>query len=129
MRWWLSYKSAFVKYADFQGRTPPGVFWRFTLINYLVWWVASFAAAGVARFAPVELALVVALAYPVAALLPTLAITARRLHDVGDHGRTGWWQLLYIIFPLGLFIVWIMCAAGSGRPNRWGQPPLPKEIQ
>ena len=44
--------------------------------------------------------------YQVASLLPLLAVTTRRLHDVG---RAGWWQLIAYIPALLLlaFYVWM----------------------
>ena len=44
--------------------------------------------------------------FQVASLLPSLAVTTRRLHDVG---RTGWWQLIAYIPALLLlaFYVWM----------------------
>lgn len=35
-------------------------------------------------------------------LVPYISITTRRLHDTG---RTGWWQLLYFLPGVGLFIL------------------------
>ena len=39
--------------------------------------------------------------FTLATLLPSLAVTARRLHDIG---KTGWWQLAWLVIPL---VAWI----------------------
>jgi uncharacterized membrane protein YhaH (DUF805 family) len=53
----------------------------------------------------------------IALFLPTLAVGARRLHDVG---KSGWWQLLLVtvvgIIPL---VVW-WSKAGMIEPNEYG---------
>ena len=54
-------------------------------------------------------------------LLPTLAVGARRLHDID---RTGWWQLLWCVPVFGwiVLIVWA-CGRGQEWPNRFGEAP------
>lgn len=131
MGWWESYGSAFSSYAEFAGRTARGVFWRFFLINLLISWTlfgaalasSAISASNAPYYAEPELpaAAVVLLAlgavYLLATIIPTLAITARRLHDVG---RSGWWQLLGLIGLIGAIVVWVMCAGESKGPNQWG---------
>ena len=63
--------------------------------------------------------IILAALYALAAMIPTLAITARRLHDVG---RSGWWQLLGLIGLIGAIVVWVMCAGESKGANQWGTP-------
>jgi len=61
--------------------------------------------------------------YSLAVLIPTLAVTVRRLHDVD---RSGWWIFINLI-PLIGFIVLLVFAVTDGTPgsNRYG--PNPKE--
>lgn len=53
-------------------------------------------------------------------VIPTWAVTARRLHDT-DH--SGWWQLLNIV-PFGWVVILIFCVQDStfGR-NSYGPNP------
>jgi len=55
-------------------------------------------------------------------ILPSLALAARRLHDID---RTAWW-LLIALTGIGaiLLIVWF-CFKGTPGPNRYGPNPLP----
>ena len=131
MGWWESYFSAFSQYADFEGRTARGVFWRFFGLNavislalFLSAFVASAVSASNAPYyaepdLPAASAVFLALGalYLLVALIPGLAITARRLHDVG---RSGWWQLLGLIGMIGAIVVWVMCAGESKGSNQWG---------
>ena len=53
--------------------------------------------------------------------LPNLAVTVRRLHDVG---RSGFWLLLVLVPVIGALIVLVFLLLESQRePNKWG--PLP----
>ncbi len=50
--------------------------------------------------------------------LPSLAIAARRLHDIG---KSGWWQLIALIPIIGVIvlIVWL-ATKGSKEANMYG---------
>jgi len=61
------------------------------------------------------------LIYSLAVLLPSIAVTARRLHDTG---RSGWWQLIELIPVIGWIVETVWCAtAGKAEPNQWGENP------
>jgi uncharacterized membrane protein YhaH (DUF805 family) len=55
-------------------------------------------------------------AFSLATLLPSIAVTARRLHDTD---RSGWLQLLGLIPLIGWILLIIWCAE-AGKPNRYG---------
>jgi hypothetical protein len=55
------------------------------------------------------------------AFIPNLAVTVRRLHDVG---RTGWWLLLHFI-PFGSLVILVFTLLDTERGmNRWGAPAV-----
>lgn len=85
------------KYADFGGRATRAEYWWF-LLAVLVGSVAASITS------PELYAL-----FSVAALLPMIAVGARRLHDTN---RSGWWQLLALI-PFGIVVVAILLALPS----------------
>ena len=95
-------------YADFEGRVGRQAFWMFILINFIFSLIASAlgdVAGGV---------------YSLAVLLPALAITTRRLHDID---KSGWWQLLWFIPIIGWLILVVWCATkGDVVTNRYGNP-------
>ena len=65
---------------------------------------------------------VLQLVYFLVVLVPTLAVTARRLQDTG---RSGWWQLVGWLVPIVgviVMIVWLV-TPGSTGPNRYGPDP------
>ena len=120
-------KSCLRQYVGFTGRATRAEYW---------WWVLGYVLVGIPLgildgiifgFELDDLR-VFGILFPLATLLPWLAVTARRLHDIG---RTGWWQLVWlggILPPVGLviFIVWIvwMTKRGTAGPNRFGPDPL-----
>ena len=67
------------KYATFSGRASRSEFWWFFLFQVLLLVAVSMISDKLSGLVSLGL------------LLPSLAVGARRLHDIG---RSGWWQLL-----------------------------------
>ena len=49
-----------------------------------------------------------------ATLLPCLAVTSRRLHDIG---RSGWWQLIVLLPLIGWIVLIYWCVQDAKEPN------------
>lgn len=102
------------KYAVFSGRARLSEFWWFTAV-YLM---AIGLAFGVAAMSP-EFAL--AGTIPAAILTPpALAVTVRRLHDIGVNG----WTLVFLVPIVGqvVLLAWLT-RPGIARLNRYGPEP------
>lgn len=54
-------------------------------------------------------------------LLPSIAIGARRLHDID---RAAWWLLLYLTGVCVILLVVWFCFPGTPGPNRFGPDPF-----
>lgn len=108
--------SCFGKYAGFSGRAPRSEYWYFILFYVLVLIVATVIDAVVIGYPLVQGIASIAM------LLPTLAVGARRLHDLD---RTGWWLLLAFV-PIAniLLLVWF-CMKGTTGANQYGPDPIP----
>ncbi|MDP9429930.1 MAG: DUF805 domain-containing protein [Actinomycetota bacterium] len=108
-------RSVFNQYAGFTGRARRSEYWYFALFTVLVYVAAAVvdAVIGVALFG---------LLAPLALLLPSLAVTVRRLHDTG---RTGWWALLALVPLANLVLLLFACFDSEPGPNRFG--PSPKQ--
>ena len=71
--------------------------------------------------------LVVAI-YWLATIIPSLAVTVRRLHD---RGMSGWWYLGFVVISMiqlvgivaSIAFLVIMLLPGTPGPNRWGADP------
>jgi uncharacterized membrane protein YhaH (DUF805 family) len=55
-------------------------------------------------------------------LVPSIAITTRRLHDIG---KSGWWHLLaFTIVGIIPLFYWVTLQAGDEGDNQYGSNPL-----
>lgn len=124
-----SIKTCFKKYAEFQGRASRSEFWWFVLFGTLV--NLAFEVLDMATFDPYGTSLIsvvgaVSIIVSLALLLPNLAVTARRLHDVD---RSGWWMFLVLVPIVGFIVllVWY-CKRGTVGPNRFGSDPLADSV-
>lgn len=96
------------KYADFNGRASRPEFWWFALFCFLVG----------AAFQVLHLEMIGMLAN-LALLLPSLAVGARRLHDMG---KSGWFQLVWLIPFIGwaVMVYWLVQPSVAGA-NEYGE--------
>ena len=126
MEWYLM---VWRKYADFTGRSRRMEYWMFTLINIVVVLVLEllmFASFTTTRGSAMGALFAILFAvYGLAALIPSLAVGARRLHDIG---MSGWLMLIGLIPAVGGIALIVLCALDSNPgPNQYG--PNPKLIQ
>ena len=99
MEWYLK---VLKQYGDFNGRARRKEYWMFVLFNIIF--------TGIATLISPKLYAI----YTLAVLIPNLAVSVRRLHDVG---KSGWWQLLaFTIIGLIPLIVWL--ASKSKRQKK-----------
>ena len=111
-------KHVFNNYANFSGRARRSEYWWFVLLNSLV----STALSRLAQMGDGS-TLFTALAslWSLALLIPGLAVTWRRLHDIGKKGTNWFW----IFVPIVGWIMLIVWAARPGQegPNQYGPDP------
>ena len=111
----MPYVEVLQKYAVFDGRAKRSEYWLFTLVQLII-----FAVLYALFFAVGQLFLVVYLLYALATLLPSLAVTVRRLHDTG---RSGWWILIGLVPFFGLIGLIIFMVLESTDDNEHGPRP------
>lgn len=103
-------------YANFSGRARRKEYWLFYVGYIILSIVASIidVILGTEDYGLFQGVLGLAL------FIPSVAVTARRLHDTD---RSGWWQLLWLIPIIGwiLLIIWLATET-SPQNNRWGSP-------
>ena len=123
MGWYIG---AWKKYAVFSGRARRQEFWSFFLVNLLIAlglnYVDLMARRGGGPDANVFTAW-----YGLAVLLPSLAVSARRLHDTS---RSAWWLLLVLLPIIGALVLLVFCLMSSKPDNRYGPStasPIPAE--
>ena len=94
-------KQVLRKYADFSGRATRAEFWWWKLAVYIAGFILAIIDGSILSFSQGGAYSPLQMIFGLAILLPSLAVTARRLHDIG---KTGWWQLVWIAIAV---IAWI----------------------
>lgn len=111
MNWYIG---CWKKYVEFSGRARRKEYWMFVLFNFL----ASIAAGIIDGILGTA---VIYGAYSLAALLPGLAVCARRLHDTD---RSGWWMLISLVPIVGIIVLLVfLCMDSKPGSNRFGANP------
>ena len=114
------------RYAEFYGRSTRREFWCFMLLQFLlVFVVANVLPLLILRRdgGPAHILWIV---LPIAfvwlgLIIPTIAVTVRRLHD---RNQSGWLVLLGLIPYAGVLILLILaCLRGTTGTNRFGPDP------
>lgn len=111
-------KNVFRRYVDFRGRSGRGEYWWWVLCNIII--ITAIQAVYIAM--DFEQAVLIAVGvWNLATLLPSIAVSVRRLHDTGR----GWLQyILCTIFsiflvPAIMLLVWL-CKPGEPMNNEYG---------
>ncbi|WP_371169447.1 DUF805 domain-containing protein [Aliiroseovarius sp. 2305UL8-7] len=115
-----SIRTCLSKYVDFTGRAARSEFWffaLFTTLGSIVLGIVDTVIFGAGNdFSPLSSI------FSLAVLLPSLAVAARRLHDID---RTAWWLLLVLVPIVGwLVLLYFHVLKGTDGPNRFGNDPL-----
>ncbi|WP_328914028.1 MULTISPECIES: DUF805 domain-containing protein [unclassified Streptomyces] len=111
MQWYID---VLKKYAVFSGRARRKEYWMFFLFNIIAVVVLAIVGAVADTMIPYFI-------YVVAVIVPSLAVTMRRLHDTG---KSGWFILLGFI-PLvgGIIVLVFVCTEGDRGQNKYGPDP------
>jgi uncharacterized membrane protein YhaH (DUF805 family) len=118
MNW---YVEALKKYAVFSGRSRRKEYWFFVLFNVLASIVLAAIDGATGSFNPETGMGTLGTIYALAVLLPSLAVSVRRLHDTG---RSGWWLLIGLVPVIGAIVLLVFMVQDS-KPgeNQFGANP------
>lgn len=116
-------RSVYRNYATFDGRAPRSEYWWFQLFFLAVLLGIAFLGGflGVASRSSAMSGVVGlgAVVFALGSLIPSLAVTSRRLHD---SEKSGWWLLLVFV-PFGSLVLFIFTLLPSSIGfNRFGPP-------
>ncbi len=110
-------KSAFANYANFEGRAIRSEYWWFWLFMFFV----NFGLNVATEFNDSRVGLLIVCLLGLALLIPNIAVSVRRLHDVN---RSGWWMLIaFTIIGVIPLLYWLI-KKGTDGPNRFGEDRL-----
>ncbi|MDD2491965.1 MAG: DUF805 domain-containing protein [Bacteroidales bacterium] len=127
MNWYLK---VLRQYADFNGRSRRTEFWMFVIINIIIAAIAAFVdrlfgitfnCGGDFAYAPQDMFGPIHGLYMLIMLIPTLAVTVRRLHDTSRSG----WMILVALIPVvgGIWLLILMLIEGTPGENKYGFNP------
>ncbi|MFZ2510911.1 MAG: DUF805 domain-containing protein, partial [Gordonia sp. (in: high G+C Gram-positive bacteria)] len=127
-----AYKRVFQKYATFDGRASRAEFWWWTLANFVVVLVLyalvfAFAFSGDGSGSGMSVIGgifgILLLIYALAVIVPSIAVTVRRLHDAG---YSGWFYLVTFIPFVGGIALIVLCAMETSPKAAQYGPPAPE---
>lgn len=122
------------KYGVFSGRARRREFWLFHLFYLLLFLMLGFLAVVISVIVGVvageqtydsRWVEMFSGIWILALLVPTLAIAARRLHDIG---QSGWLMLIALVPILNLALVVMFLIDGNPGDNRFGPDPKGRTV-
>ena|SRR6185312_7840744 len=123
-------RSVFNKYGDFSGRASRSEYWFWTLFVMLLF-AAGVIVMSVTQTLLGEIAAniflgIAAIAGLFLLVIPSLAVSVRRLHDTNS---SGWWYLITLVpYVGGLILFAWFCIKGTVGDNRFGPDPLQGDV-
>ena len=118
MSWFVE---ALKKYGVFSGRSRRKEYWYFVLFVVIIQVVLNILDTLIGVYDRSTGAGLFSAIFSLAVLIPSIAVSVRRLHDID---RTGWWVLISLV-PLVGWIVLLVFHVQDSTPgtNRYGPNP------
>ena len=110
-------KTCFLNYANFKGRARRSEYWYFGLFNLIVAIVLMIIGGVPSKYHSNTLLTL----YQLAVCCPGLAVSWRRLHDIGKSGKYILFNLIPIVGSI-IFLVWTVQDSQPGT-NQYGHNP------
>jgi len=120
MNWFLT---ALKKYAVFSGRARRAEYWYFALFSFIISILLWVIGAFLAKISGLPWMALLGFIYMIAIILPSIAVSVRRLHDTD---RSGWWVLIGFVPVVSLILLYFMVIDGNPAENKYG--PNPKGV-
>ncbi len=113
MEWYLK---VLKNYVVFSGRARRKEYWMFILINAIIAIIIMGIGQQIGTYG-----FILSLIYSLAILLPSLAVSVRRLHDIGKSG----WMILITLIPIigGIWFLILTIKEGEKGANQYGEDP------
>ncbi len=138
MKWFIH---GLKNYTTFEGRARRKEYWMFMLVYLLINLILrilvkvtgpetyfneqTYTMETTDSSAIYILLTIIYFIFLIGTLLPTIAITVRRLHDTG---RSGWWYFINFLPFVGSFILFIfLVLEGHEQENQYGPNPRTME--
>ena len=108
------------QYNDFKTRARRKEYWMFTLFSVIISSILTLIDNNLGTEVNTGTGLFGGI-YSLLILVPTLAVSVRRLHDIGKSG----WMLLVALIPLigAIWLLILFCKDSQIEENKWGANP------
>tara|TARA_B100001079_G_scaffold32867_1_gene24757 strand:+ start:167 stop:571 length:405 start_codon:yes stop_codon:yes gene_type:complete len=118
MEWYIKVINS---YSDFNGRARRKEYWMFTLWNIIFALLASLLDYSFGIVYPLVGYGPLYIAYALFVLVPGIAVTVRRLHDIGKSG----WMYLVAFIPIAgwIWLLILFVTEGNEGNNAYGEDP------
>lgn len=111
MSWYLK---VLKNYVGFSGRARRKEYWMFFLFNIIIAMVLTFVEMKLGIFG-------ISMIYSLAVLIPGIAVSIRRLHDLD---KSGWWLLIAFVPIIGAIVLLVFFVMdGTPGNNSYGASP------
>jgi uncharacterized membrane protein YhaH (DUF805 family) len=115
------YINVLKKYAVFSGRAARKEYWMFALWNVIISVLLGIVVGIIDAVINSQALVAISYLYALAVLVPCIAVSVRRLHDIN---RSGWWFLIVLVPVIGAIVLLVFSVMDS-QPgdNRYGSNP------
>ncbi|WP_411065185.1 DUF805 domain-containing protein [Vibrio rotiferianus] len=115
------YYKVILNYTNFNGRARRQEYWYFTLVNVLVNLVMGIIDRVIGSVMQMDNFGFFGVIYALFIMIPSIAVTVRRLHD---SGRTGWWALIAFVPVIGILVLlYFLIQDSEEGSNQYGVNP------
>ncbi|WP_040725881.1 DUF805 domain-containing protein [Thiomicrorhabdus sp. Kp2] len=109
------------QYFNFKDRATRQQFWLFTLIYMVLYQVILATDVMTGMYDEETQVGLASTLYALGLFIPSLALSVRRLHDIG---KSGWWLLLWLVPILGWIVLLVFYVLDSEKEeNKYGVSP------
>jgi len=120
MNWYLK---VLKQYVDFSGRARRTEYWMFVLMNLL--FSITLGLIDYLMGTMVMGSGILGGLYSLAVLIPSLAVIARRLHDIGKSGK---WFLIIFTVVGAIWLLILLLRKGQAGDNQYGSDPKAEAV-
>jgi len=117
MKWFIQ---ALKKYVDFSGRARRQEYWMF-LLFYMLFLIAAMIIDGILMASTGTVFSPLTILVSLAMILPSLAVSVRRMHDLGKSGAMIFVPMIPVIGSIWYLILTV--TEGQAGDNQYGPDP------
>jgi uncharacterized membrane protein YhaH (DUF805 family) len=116
------YLKALKNYTNFKGRSNRKEYWFFFLINIIISIVLAVIDNNFRLIIDRDMGIgLLSSIYSLAILLPAIAVSIRRLHDIGKSGK--WIFIAFVPIIGGFWLLYLLINKGEEGNNQYGDEP------